>query len=341
MTDFLSAAETGTTARLRDVLRAWLTTVFGTGAEVHDLVCLAGGASQEAWGFTFADRRLVLRRDMGGSLLDYGTDRYDEFRVIQTVHRGGVLVPEPLAYTDDLLGRAAFVMEHLDGETIGRRLVSQPQYAAIRPVLIEQIATNLARIHRLDPAELAFLPGSTDPRTAASTELDRFQAQLDRLGEPHPALELGLRWLRRHLPDTDRVALVHGDYRTGNFIVRPDTGLAGILDWEFAHLGDPLEDLGWLCVRAWRFGADDRPAGGLTDRDTFFRAYERASGTRVEAERMRWWELFGNVRWAIGTLGQAARHLDGLHRSIELASLGRICAEIELETLRMIEELEP
>ena len=55
---------------------------------------------------------------------------------------------------------------------------------------------------------------------------------------------------------------------------------------------------------------------------------------------MRWWELFGNVRWAIGTLGQAARHLDGLHRSIELASLGRICAEIELETLRMIEELE-
>jgi aminoglycoside phosphotransferase (APT) family kinase protein len=333
--------ETGTTARLREALRAWLTTVFGAGAEVHDLVCLAGGASQEAWSFTFADRRLVLRRDMGGSLHDYGTDRYDEYRVIQTAHRAGVLVPEPLAYTDDLLGRAAFVMEHVDGETIGRRLVSQPQYAAIRPVLIEQIATNLARIHCLDPAELAFLPGSTDPRTAATTELDRFQAQLDRLGEPHPALELGLRWLRRHLPETDRVALVHGDFRTGNFIVRPDTGLAGILDWEFAHLGDPLEDLGWLCVRAWRFGADDRPAGGLTDRDTLFRAYERASGTRVEAARMRWWELFGNVRWAIGALGQAARHLDGLHRSVELASLGRICAEVELEALRMIGELEP
>ena len=340
MTDSHVATGTGTTARLRDALRAWLTTVFGTGAEVYELVCLAGGASQEAWGFTFADRRLVLRRDMGGALLDYGTDRFDEFRVIQTVYRAGVLVPEPLAYTDDLLGRAAFVVEHVDGETIGRRLVSQPQYAAIRPVLIEQIATNLARIHRLDPVEFAFLPGSTDPRTAATTELDRFQAQLDRLGEPHPALELGLRWLRRHLPDTDRVSLVHGDFRTGNFIVRPDTGLAGILDWEFAHLGDPLEDLGWLCVRAWRFGADDRPAGGLTDRDTFFRAYERASGTRVEPERMRWWELFGNVRWAIGTLGQAARHLDGLHRSIELASLGRICAEVELETLCMIEELE-
>jgi aminoglycoside phosphotransferase (APT) family kinase protein len=267
VTAFLSATETGTTARLREALRAWLTTVFGASAEVHDLVSLAGGASQEAWGFTFAGRRLVLRRDMGGSLHDYGTDRYDEYRVIQAAHRAGVLVPEPLAYTDDLLGRAAFVMEHMAGETIGRRLVSQPQYAAMRPALIEQIATNLARIHRLDPAELAFLPGSTDPRTAATTELDPFQTQLDRLGEPHPALELGLRWLRRHLPDTDRVSLVHGDFRTGNFIVRPDVGLAGILDWEFAHLGDSLEDLGWMCVRAWRFGADgpsrrraDRPA---------------------------------------------------------------------------------
>ena len=97
MTDFLSATETGTTAPLRDALRAWLTTVFGASAEVHDLVCLAGGASQEAWGLTCANRRLVLRRDMGGALLDYGTDRYDEFRVIQTVHRAGVLVPEPLA----------------------------------------------------------------------------------------------------------------------------------------------------------------------------------------------------------------------------------------------------
>src|SRR5439155_18771907 len=204
------------------------------------------------------------------------------------------------------------VMERIDGETIGRRLVSQPQYAAIRPVLIEQLATNLARIHRLDLAELAFLPGSTDPRTVAVTELDRLQAQLDRLGEPHPALELGLRWLRRHLPNVDRVSLVHGDYRTGNFIVQPDAGLAGILDWEFAHLGDPLEDLGWMCVRAWRFGADDLAAGGLADRDALFGSYERASGTHVDAKRIRWWELFGNVRWAIGTLGQAARHLSGL-----------------------------
>ena len=341
MTDFLLVAGAGTRARLQDALRAWLTAVFGHSAGVHDLVQLAGGASQEAWGFTFADRRLVLRRDMGGSLFEYGTDRHDEFRVIRAAHRAGVLVPGPLAYTDDLLGCAAFVMERIDGETIGRRLVSQPQYAAIRPVLIEQLATNLARIHRLDLAELAFLPGSTDPHTVPATEIDRLQAQLDRLGEPHPALELGLRWLRWHLPEVDRLSPVHGDYRTGNFVVRADVGLAGILDWEFAHLGDPLEDLGWICVRAWRFGADDRAAGGLADRATFFGAYERASGTRVDPARVRWWELFGNVRWAIGTLGQASRHLGGLHRSIELASLGRICAEVELETLRMIEELEP
>jgi aminoglycoside phosphotransferase (APT) family kinase protein len=123
-------------------------------------------------------------------------------------------------------------------------------------------------------------------------------------------------------------------------MVTPEGGQPGILDWEHAHVSDPVEDLGWFCVRAWRFGADDLEAGGLTDRETFLAWYENAGGRAVERARVQWWELFGNVRWGVGALLQARRHLSGADRSVELASLGRICAEMEFEVLRLIEEVD-
>ena len=328
------------TAALRAAVQSWLSSDLGEPVEVTELSRLAGGASQEAWGLTAGGRRLVLRRDLGGAIYDYGVDRRREYEVLSVVSRAGARVPRPIAYTADLLGRPAFAMERLDGEAIGRRVVSDPRYAAIRSTLAEQLAENLAILSRIDVAELPFLAGPAPGETPALHELDRLQDQLDGIGEPHPALELGLRWLRRRAPQTERAGLVHGDFRTGNFLVTPDTGLTGILDWEFVHRGDPAEDLGWFCVRAWRFGADDLEAGGLAERDAFLRAYEKAGGQPIGLDVLLWWELFGNVRWAVGSLAQAHRHLSGTERSIELASLGRICAEMELEILRLLDALD-
>jgi aminoglycoside phosphotransferase (APT) family kinase protein len=174
--------------------------------------------------------------------------------------------------------------------------------------------------------------------SAASVDLARLYRELDSVGEPHPALELALRWLVRNEPDREaETTLVHGDFRIGNLLVEPGTGLSAVIDWEFAHIGDPAEDLAWFCVRAWRFGNDALEAGGIAERERWLTAYERAAGTTVDRERVAYLEILGNVKWAIGALMQARRHLSGAERSIELASLGRISAEMEFEALRLIE----
>jgi len=128
---------------------------------------------------------------------------------------------------------------------------------------------------------------------------------------------------------------VHGDFRIGNVIFGPE-GLRAVLDWELAHVGDPMEDLGWLCVRSWRFGADAQPVGGLCQREEFFAAYARAGGAPVDPAAVRWWEVFGNCKWAIICVMQARSFVDGA-RSVELASLGRRVAEMELELLSLTE----
>lgn len=324
----------------------------GSTARVSGLRPLAGGASQEAWALDveIADgpeagrHALVLRRDLGGALSSAVLPRDQEFAVLTAVHCAGVRAPRPYWFIPDLGGtdstpRAAFLMERLSGETIGRRIVQDPNLAGARTRLPEQMAEALATIHGVDPAHhgLTFLRAPTPGQSAAEVALDQVAADLRAIDEPHPALELGLRWLRSRLPEAEGAVLVHGDFRVGNFMVGPE-GLRGVLDWENAQLGDPHTDLAWACVRAWRFGQDHLAVGGIGEREPFYAAYQRACGRPVDRERVFYWEVLGNLRWAIGALGQARRHLSGLEPSIELASLGRISAEMELELLSLIED---
>ena len=167
----------------------------------------------------------------------------------------------------------------------------------------------------------------------ALAQIEEWERQLDEIGEPLPAVELGLRWLRANSPEPAEPRLVHGDFRLGNFIVDED-GLAAVIDWELAHLGDPAEDIGWLCIRSWRFGNDDRPVAGVGELDEFVSAYEAAGGATVDRERVRYWEAFGNVKWAVICARQAHDHLTGVRRSHELASLGRRVCEPEWDLLR-------
>ncbi len=313
------------------LLAGALSRELGPGTEVEGLRRVSGGASRETWLFTArnpaGDRPLVLRRDPGAH--EGATSRATEYELLVAEVAAGVPVPRPvlLLGADDGLG-SGFVMEHVDGETIPRRILRDARYADARPGLAAACGTIAAAIHATDPDTLPALELLDAPE-----QVERYRALLDTLGEPHPALELGLCWLAERLPDTrSRPRLVHGDFRNGNLIVGPD-GIRAVLDWELAHLGDPIEDLGWLCVRSWRFGADEAVAGGFGDLATLLDAYRAAGGGDVDPEQVRFWMVFGTVKWGVMTVLQAFAHLQGLVRSVELATLGRRVVEMEWDLL--------
>lgn len=281
----------------------------------------------------------MLRRDPPGHVIE--SSREGEAALLEAAAAAGVPVPRVrwLERDPSVLGAPFFVMDFVEGETIGKRLVRDAAFAAARDVLPEQIARALARIHAIDPSlpALAFLARPAAGRSPAQVELERYRDVLRSIApEPHPVLELAIRWLGLRIPRSETLAVVHGDFRIGNVIVGPD-GLRAVLDWELAHAGDPLEDLGWFCVRSWRFGNDQQPAGGLCDRERFLKAYEEARGVHVDRDAVRWWEIYGNLKWAVICIMQAQTFLRGVP-NVELASLGRRTAEMEWELLELMDE---
>jgi aminoglycoside phosphotransferase (APT) family kinase protein len=323
---------------VQGALRERLVELFGPETRFLRASLMPGGASKEAWAVDAETARgplsLLVRRAAGGRIYREALSLANEFRVLQAAWETGVAVPRPYGYFPEVAGREAFAMERLSGETVGRRIVQRPELSAARAALPVQMAEQLARIHALEVRALPFLPGAAD-ESPLRRSLDVLEAQLDVVGEPHPAIELGLLRLRRELPrDTERV-VCHGDFRIGNLMVA-DAGLVGVLDWEFAHAGDPREDLAWPMVRAWRFGNDRRVLGGIGDPKPFLERYAELTGRRFALDELRFFELLGNVRWAIGALTQARRHLAREERSVELAILGRLAVEVEHEVLSLL-----
>jgi aminoglycoside phosphotransferase (APT) family kinase protein len=298
------------------------------GADVAGLERLSGGASRETWVFEADGRPLILQRQRPGAGAA-AVSMASEVALLRGAAEGGVPVPAVVADATDgaALGAPAVVVERLEGETIARKLLRDDEYAGVRPKVAGECGAILAAIHQL-PADRFGELTQTDP-------IESMRTTLDSLGEPHPAFELALRWLDRHRPEPRPPTVVHGDFRTGNLIVDADRVVA-VLDWELAHLGDPLEDLGWFCVRAWRFGADDRPAGGFGSREELWAAYETAGGTPVDPDAARWWEVHGTLRWGVICMVQAASHLLGISRSMELAAIGRRTCENEHDVLALL-----
>jgi aminoglycoside phosphotransferase (APT) family kinase protein len=328
---------------LAAALAPWLAEQFGA-ARIASLKLLAGGASQQAWRIELTTPAgplaLIVRRDLGGRMFQNALGRADEYAVIALAHRAGVPVPRPYAYLPDLAGKPAFVMACLQGETIGRRIVREPALAAARAVLPAQMGRALAAIHAIPAEAAAFLPGPAAGESAAAYTLRMLDEELAAIAEPYPALELGLAWLRAHPPREMPPVLCHGDYRVGNVVVDA-TGLVGVLDWEFAHRGHPGEDLTFGAIRAWRFGEASRRYGGVGEVAEFLAAYNAARGTAFTERELYWFEVASNLKWAIATVTQARRHLSGQEPSLELASLGRMTAEIELEILSLIDPRHP
>ncbi len=314
-------------AEMREALQNGLSGVLGREVEVSEPVLLAGGASKEAWSVDAGGERLLVRRAAGSTIHRHTLSLADEFATIEAAFEAGVKVPRPYGYLPDLEGREAFVMERLEGDTIGRRIVRKDELAAARDLLPVQMADELAKIHAIPPARVPFL---------AEARLERMIDELDEVGEPHPALELGLWWLRENRPSAREPVVTHGDYRIGNLVVRED-GLGGVLDWEFAHLDDPVRDMAFALVRAWRFGVPEKRLGGIGPVEPYLERYNELTGFDVEPSELDYWELAGNVGWAIGCLTQMQRHLTGQDRSVELATLGRLGAEVEYEIVSLLE----
>jgi len=330
---------------LAEQLVAWIVRATGEpGARVTGLRPLAGGASRESWAFDLvrADgrtQRLVLRRDPAGRTLQ--GSRREEFLILRAAGAAGVPVPAVHWCEEDasILGSPFFVMDFVPGETLARRLLRDAEYAPARAALPEQLAAALVRIHGMDVGDpaLAFLAAPADGISPAAAELARW-VDIYRVAtpDPHPAIELALRWLAARVPAAPPARrLVHGDFRIGNVIFGPE-GLRAVLDWELTRIGDPMEDLGWLCVKAWRFGSP-HPVAGVGDYAELADAYEAASGIAVDVDVVRWWEVLGTMKWGIMCMGQANTHLSGVARSHELAAIGRRVCENEHDLFLALE----
>jgi aminoglycoside phosphotransferase (APT) family kinase protein len=316
------------TEGLAGVLAARLHQLWGTPVEVTGLRQLSGGASREAWDIEVhpadqEERRLILLRNAAGRALALEKNIGVEAAAMIAAREAGVPAPELHDHGDGALGQAYLLMERLDGETIPRRLLRDDAYAQARPGLARRLGQVLARIHQVDP--------DTIPGLAHVDALGQLKELYQAFAEPRPALEIGLRWLSEHEPAPVKDTLVHGDFRTGNLMIAPE-GLTGVLDWELTHRGDPRQDLGWLCTKAWRFGSP-HPAGGFGARDELMAGYAAGGGTPPDEQTQRWWELYGTVRWGLLCRRQAERYLAEDEPSIELAVLGRRVCEQEWDIL--------
>lgn len=303
---------------------------------------LSGGASQETWSFDATTEGepipLILRRAPGGGQTQgrSGTAAglETEAELIRLAGEAGVAVPPVRLVLDDkdAMGHG-FVMDRIEGETIARKILRDPEFAEARPKLARQCGEILARLHKVDKSKLP--PLRVSP---ARAEIDQYFQTYKTHNHPHPVFELAFRWLKERVPpETTELTLVHGDFRHGNLMIGPD-GVRAVLDWELAHIGDPMEDLGWICVNSWRFGNIDNPVGGFGRREDLYEGYEAAGGHKVDPERVKFWEVLGTLKWGVmcTTMVMAFKAGD---RSVERATIGRRASETEVDLMRLLAPL--
>jgi aminoglycoside phosphotransferase (APT) family kinase protein len=302
---------------------------------VDGLQRLSGGATQEIWRFELQTPRgpkpLILRRAPGGDRVSESAVGLEvEARLIALAGAQGVPVP-PVVHVltpEDGLGRG-FIMGFVEGETLGGRIVKAEALASVRQGLARQCGEILARIHSVDPVQTPTLPVLT-PRQLVEQWRSTYRAS----GQARPVFEVAFRWLAEHCPPPpDTPCLVHGDFRNGNLIVGPE-GVRAVLDWELAHIGDPMEDFGWICINSWRFGQMDKPVGGFGVFDDLVAGYEAAGGGAVDRNVAKWWEVFGTLRWGC-MCARMANSFRTVESTIERAMIARRTSETEIDLLRL------
>ena len=337
-------------------IEAWIGAHAGQPARVLNLRRMAGGSSRQVWsldlelaGETGAEKSaLVLRIDptasaaaSRGLAADGGGFRL-EFRLLEEALRCEVPVPRvywPCAELEPL-GGPFYLMDRIEGETIGTRILRETALANARDLLPAQLGGALARIHRMSPDApgLERIARPAPGVSSAVEQLAQIRRGVDAAPSPTPVCEWAYRWLEKHAPRGGGTrALVHGDYRMGNIVVGPE-GLRAVLDWELAHVGDPHEDLAWMCTRTWRFGNPGAPVGGVGPREPFYRAYEAESGRTLDRDALRWWETLSSAKVCVVWIVQMNAYLSGVIPSVEQAAIGRRMAETERDLLELLED---
>lgn len=317
-------------------LNALMPSIVPGATRVEALRRLSAGATLETWSFDAVGdgvrHPLILRRSPGGLRAAQTLPIEVEAALVSALAGTGVpvaTVVHTLRPTDAL--GDGFLMTRIDGETIPRKILRDAEFAAVRPTLAASFGTILAALHRIDPARLPEMPVRS-----TTAMLDGMQWRYQKQLKPSAVLDYAFAWLRDHaFDDPAGRHLVHGDFRNGNVIIGAE-GVRAVLDWEIAHIGDPAEDLAWVCVPPWRFGELDLPVGGLGTREQMFAAYEAASGTPVDASRVHWWEVMGSLRWAIGCAGMAEWFRSGRDSSVERAMIARRTSESEMDLMRIL-----
>lgn len=313
-------------------LSTFMTRIVGPG-DLSGLSRLSGGANMASWAFDWDGAAYVLRRAPSADYMEgrpYG--HAVEAALVRAAHAGGVKAPEVVGVLADADGLGTgYVMRRVMAEVNPTKILAGPP-----PSLVADLGRELAHIHALPrdviPSEIPVMD------TAAA--LAELKARFLSYGGDRPVIALAIRWCEDHLPAPAAPVLVHGDYRMGNIMVDAD-GLAAVLDWELAHLGDAHEDLAFGCLTVWRFGMLDRPAFGVGSLEDYFAAYEAAGGEKVDRARFRFWLVYRTLWWALGCLQMGQAWRSGADRTVERVVIGRRTAEQELDLLLLLEEDAP
>lgn len=331
----------GSVIDIEKPLKDWATAHYGAGAGISELRRLSGGASQETWAFDAVSdgsgESLILRRAPGGAAAARSSEAVTlatEAALLAATATSGV--PVPAVYHVSPPGSAlgeAFIMNRIEGETLGRKILRDEAFAAARARLTADCGAALAGIHAVPLEGLPELPVSL-----GRDQIAKYETIYRDFDLPRPVFELAFAWLKANEPEAADPVLVHGDFRLGNLIVDAD-GLAAVLDWELAHLGDPREDIAWLCVNSWRFGQSENRVGGFGQLQDLLDAYAGAGGQAFRPADIDWWEILGSLKWGVMCMIMYSAFKTGADPSVERAAIGRRVSETEMDLINLFEGL--
>ena len=312
--------------------------VFGPNKVLSSPKRLTGGANAETWAFDYGGLPLILRRRAGGSeaedeLSSLTFEQEAEF--ITRADAAGVKVPKIYAATspNDPIGEGV-LMARVEGEALPQKLFKDPRYEAALAQLVEDCANSLSGIHNVSISDLKTKMGVLSPLESLKEKENLY---LD-YGVKSPILSFALRWLSQNAPSTTETVLCHGDFRVGNLLI-DEAGISAVLDWELAHLGDPISDVAYLCSPPWRFGNYDKPVGGVGQTHELVAAYEAATGRSVDMLRFKWWLVFSSLNWSLSCIHMARLWRSGADRELERAVIGTRVSESEIDLLLMFDDV--
>ncbi len=271
----------------------------------------AGGLSRENWSFdaSWTDASgthsypLMLMRDAAGTLLT--TERSREFHVLKALKGSAVAAPVVHWMDPDgrFLGAPSVVMERVSG-SCDYMVLNGSRPLPERLKLAHDFLELMANMQKFDwqlhgLGERLGVP----QKSPAKTELHQWEAEYRRVQiEPHPELDYVLNWLDNNAPDAEAIVLVHGDFKPGNALIE-DNVITAKLDWETAHLGDPLEDLGWITNPVRK---SEHQIAGHWERAHIVAAYSKLTGRKVSDAALTWWNVFSC--WKLSVIQLTAVH---------------------------------